>query len=390
MAWGACEARGSTAGTSYARQFAELGISAFLRLGDTPYVNQSVTAWGRTTSGVDVDTTVAEFKAIYEQSDVNPWVKQARAAVPVCLRMWDDHELGGNNWDHTYNSAEDSSPIGSSNDGAGQLERNEHFYRAAQAFWAYRLDNPPNADSGVAAQIPSGATMHSTSPSSANYWPKYYRIGFDLNGQVVSAAPLVELYVVDCITHRDPYRAADRSTLSIATEDATMLGSTQLAWLLARIAASEATFKVLASSKRFFTNSGGNNPDGWAQASGGDGYETERDAILDALAAVPGAIILSGDRHNLQATHRSIDDGDDHDALEVTAGRLGGDSAAGTQDAATRFFSLGPGFGVLEITAERCDASLRNAAGRVLWRGGVAAGSNALSYPDARVVVAAG
>jgi alkaline phosphatase D len=77
----------------------------------------------------------------------------------------------------------------------------------------------------------------------------------------------------------------------------TMLGPTQKAWLLAALAASNATFKVIASPVPWSYKSKGKSLDTW------NGYKQERAEIFDFLAHnnIEGVLLLSADRHRSDA-----------------------------------------------------------------------------------------
>jgi alkaline phosphatase D len=93
----------------------------------------------------------------------------------------------------------------------------------------------------------------------------------------------VECFLPDCRSHRSPSMAPDGP-------DKTMLGAEQRAWLVDAITTSTAPFKLVFTSVPLDF---GHGVDHWA------GYLTERDAILDALAAAatPGVLFLSADQH---------------------------------------------------------------------------------------------
>jgi phosphodiesterase/alkaline phosphatase D-like protein len=74
----------------------------------------------------------------------------------------------------------------------------------------------------------------------------------------------------------------------------TMLGAEQRAWLTGAIARSAATFKLVFTSVPLDF---GNGDDHWRA------YQTERQAIFDALVGIPGVVFVSGDQHWF-AAHR--------------------------------------------------------------------------------------
>ena len=81
------------------------------------------------------------------------------------------------------------------------------------------------------------------------------------------------------------------------TDDPSMLGPVQLAWLKKTLASSQAAFKVICSNVPLAPNVKPGSKDTW------DGYRTERQRIYQFIAdqKIPGVIILSADRHRSDA-----------------------------------------------------------------------------------------
>lgn len=80
-------------------------------------------------------------------------------------------------------------------------------------------------------------------------------------------------------------------------ENPTMLGPVQKAWLLDQLAASDATFKVIASPVPWSLATKGGARDTWF------GFQEERKEIFDFLAInrIDGVVLLSADRHRSDA-----------------------------------------------------------------------------------------
>ncbi len=115
----------------------------------------------------------------------------------------------------------------------------------------------------------------------------------------------VDFFMLDVRYYRSP-DAAEK------TEQKTMLGEKQLAWLKRELTASKAKFKFIASGS--VIESGG-PLDSWTS------YPAERRALLDFLKEMEGIVFLSGDRHftaGYQVEGR---------LLEVTSGPLGSGNA---------------------------------------------------------------
>lgn len=387
ISWGSCENRFQYAYGGYI-VVNQLNSKAFWRLDDMPYVNQGSTCWGTTTTGVDKDSVLADFQAIYDQSDSNPGMVAIDASVPNRFRVAGDHGVGGNDWDHTYTTSERDTPIGTTNDLAGEVERNAHWAVGMQAFLANDLDNPAYT---LAAEVPSGASLAGDTPTSSNYVPRYFKVGFDRNGNRNDSSPFVECFTLDCITSRDPLTPATRTAMSLADADAVMIGALQEAQLLADLAASSATFKLIFSAKKLFKNVLTDNGDIWGAIGGANpngGYETQRDRILAAIDAasgwaVPGGVVwLSGDRHLACVDVKTKAGGDTWDVVNVTTATWNKPAVTGTQDdVTTRFLDTTHyTFGNVKVLSDRIIIQILNALdGKVLWSGTVKAGENKLS-----------
>lgn len=97
----------------------------------------------------------------------------------------------------------------------------------------------------------------------------------------------VELFLLDGRTYRSANFAGEGP-------DKSMLGPAQKRWFLDGLAASTATFKVVLSTVPFAF---GTTLDHWNM------FTRERDELLAAVAAIPGALIICGDQHWFSA-HR--------------------------------------------------------------------------------------
>jgi len=96
-----------------------------------------------------------------------------------------------------------------------------------------------------------------------------------------------ECFLLDCRRYRSANAAPDDA-------NKTMLGKTQLAWLIAGLHASTATFKLVFTS---IPLDFGNGDDHWAA------YTTERQAVFEACRGIAGLLFISGDQHWF-ASHR--------------------------------------------------------------------------------------
>lgn len=373
VGYGSCTSSAET--MTYGYYAAGRGYKVFFLLGDTPYLDTGANdTWGVTTVDGSANIDFDSLAPFYERFHKTPGVKYLGERC-ILIRMWDDHELLGDNHDHTIAQA-NSGGAGANISAATQNDVDTMFLVCRKVFEAYSLCNPTNADAGVAAQAPFMADA-----AAANYPAQYFR----------TTIGDAEFFVTDCISHRGPVAGATRTTESLADADAVMLGSTQRTWLTTRLGASTAINKVWVTTKKTYANNT-DNGDGWDYLSTTwPGFVTEREIVLDYVEAnVTGFSSISGDRHAQTVVDQSSARGQARDHFNLCACPLG------TQ----QVNSQGSGFNdhVVQITEESCMGelvvtalgitySLVGTANTVGWTGQILAGSNALSYPEIAIAV---
>jgi alkaline phosphatase D len=158
------------------------------------------------------------------------------------------------------------------------------------------------------------------------YWP-IQRSGEDPDRlyRRLRAGSTVEVFILDTRQYRSRNQDPDGP-------EKTMLGESQLAWLLDGLAHCTATWKVIASSvplsvpKNGPAHTPGN--DGWANGEDGTGFETELKRIAESIMArkISNVVWLAADVHFVQANAYDIDRDGRDDFHEFIAGPL---SAAG-------------------------------------------------------------
>jgi alkaline phosphatase D len=177
--------------------------------------------------------TLDEYRARHVEARTSERVRRLLGAVGL-RAMYDDHEFR-NDWDAMYREAE-----------------RDRYVAAMQAWDEF---------------FPLRAT-------GARY--RSWRWGGN-----------VECFLLDTREFRSANAATDNA-------NKTMLGETQLAWLLAGVRASSAPFKLVFTSVPLDFGDGN---DHWSS------FTTERTRLFDALAGVPGVLFLSADQHWF-AAHR--------------------------------------------------------------------------------------
>lgn len=233
---------------------AEAQPDLFVALGDTPYADGLLwpeqRRWKRARRALRADPTDHNRRRLERISE--RYLDAARAAIPlsyeyfraspgfsgmsrrtVWVATWDDHETGMDNSD-----------------------RENPVHDLALAEFERFNPNPSFGLPGVPG----------------TFWVQTY-------GDV-------EIYLLDDQSYRTPTADADADPAH-----ATILGAAQLEWLTRRLAASTATFKIVACGSPF--NEHPRKTDAWAT------YPAERERLIEAIAGhrVNGVVLLSGDIH---------------------------------------------------------------------------------------------
>lgn len=132
-------------------------------------------------------------------------------------------------------------------------------------------------------------------------------------------------------------------------EDGTMLGPEQKAWLLAKLKASDATFKVLASGTLWTEHADKGGRDSWW------GVKEERDEIFDFIETegIGGVILLSADRHRTDVY--KIKRPNSYDLFEFETSKMTNDHTHPTKKEAIFSYNEGNFFGLLRFDLEKAD-----------------------------------
>lgn len=234
-------------------------IDLYMALGDFPYCNSALTEYGETTVSVEAamanGKSAAVYNAHHRQQRRIPGMKELMRSVPLWY-MPDDHEYPFNDACPTWLAGYQSVVGGAG--AATQTDLDEAWAASRSAIKAYQ----------------TGFNRAVTADADAIYGS--YRLGN------------TEIFLLDCCNYRSPIIDTDNASK-------TMLGATQKAWLIAAVAASTATFKMIVSGKQLFKSGG--NTDTWNASGANLGYETEKMEILYALRTVTGMFFVAGDQH---------------------------------------------------------------------------------------------
>lgn len=336
------------------------GANAVVADGDYVYTSAYLSNYNQETAPqITTTSTVANYATHWRQCKRVAANRIIETQVPWYC-MFDDHEFGGDDWDHTVTKAQ----AGGLNVAIGgtQAEVDASWWAARQAAAMYMVGNPDNPDVPAIGDKPSNA---GAGTPASQYPTTYFR--FTVGN--------IEVFVIDCISHRSPLAATDNASK-------TMLGATQKAWLKAALDSSTATFKIIASSKP--TYGAGSNSDDWTV------YTTERNELISYISAnasgrLRSVVWIAGDAHH-QYVNYIPSTGHIHvcanpagvTQITQTAGYTNGMvwKCQGYNTAPTAR-SRGV-FGLAESNATTLTLKLIDEFGKIIWTGSVAAGTNDL------------
>ncbi|MEV7980514.1 alkaline phosphatase D family protein [Streptomyces sp. NPDC086519] len=240
--------------TPYADMLAQ-DPDVLLFVGDYIYESTPSSAGPRRHEGTAEPYTLAQYRNRYAQYRSDPDLAAMHANAPWVV-TFDDHEVD-NDW------------AGEIPQDPGKQSHDAFVARLTAAFQAYYEHMPVRATA-----IPDGPHIQ-----------MYRRLEF---------GRLVRLNVLDTRQFR-----SDQVTSQAAAEDSslTMLGAGQKQWLLDGLHRSPARWNLVASQIMMAETDilPGDGKlwyyDAW------DGYQAERNALLDEFASVRNPVVLSGDRH---------------------------------------------------------------------------------------------
>lgn len=259
FAFASCQLRSAGAWTAYDHLVADEPDLVFF-LGD--YVYEYGVTTGEHRIPLEAEPAdLADYRVLYAGYKQDPKIQAAHAVAPWVV-TWDDHEVENN---HAADLAED--PV-------DQARFDERRRAAYQAFWEHhpvRLD-PPASDGSL--QV----------------------------ARTVRYGSLATFLVLDGRQFRDDQPCGDRvgvpadSCAELDDEDRSMLGADQEAWLADELAASTATWTVLAQQtvvKALVLGDLVLNVDQW------DGYPAARRRLFASIVAadLPNVVVLTGDIH---------------------------------------------------------------------------------------------
>jgi alkaline phosphatase D len=239
----------------------------FLFLGDTVYSDSICSSPPNEAGAGFIATTLPEYRSRHRYQRGAAALRRFFGVTPVYV-IWDDHEVKDNF----------SGPF------EGQMVAGR---QALREYWPIQMD-----------------------PGDPH---RLYRI--------VRYGKALELFILDTRQYRSRNSDPDGPAK-------TMLGATQLKWLIDGLRTSTATWKVVVTSVPLSIPKGGGGAhpgfDGWAGGTDGTGFERERQVIVETIMAngIKNVVFIGGDVHYVQA-NKYDPDGDGHvDFYEFVAGPL--------------------------------------------------------------------
>ncbi|WP_306057383.1 alkaline phosphatase D family protein [Natronococcus wangiae] len=281
------------------RTIAEREPDFFLYHGDTIYADARTPA-GKVTENTPIDEALEIYRAKYKEMRDPPAAVAERTNLRELLEstsvytVWDDHEV--------------------INNFAGPIEPlMPEGRRAFREYWPLDRDED-------------------SPPGESNTFYDSFRWGKH-----------VELFLIDTRQYRDP---------NVERDSKTLLGREQREWLKEALAASDATWKMLASPAPL-----GHPSDSWATPADRTGYESELLDLVEHVRTegISNLVVVAGDVHKSIVGAFDPDDDGEFEFFEAVAGPLG--APAGKPDELysplnpTTFFAKGEyaNFGTVEV-----------------------------------------
>ncbi len=296
----------------------------FIFLGDTIYADHTCPSPPNEPGADFVATTLADYRARHRYQRDAAALRRFLEAVPVYV-TWDDHEV--------------------KNNFAGPAELQMPEGRMAfREYWPIR-----------------------TTANDPHRLYRSIRYGSD-----------VELFLLDTRQYRSRNAEPDGPKK-------TMLGPSQLRWLVDGLTSSDATWKVVATSVPLSVAKAGTKSepgyDGWAGGPDQTGFERERQVIVDTILEhkLKNVVFLSGDVHFVQANAYDPDDDGKTDFYEFVAGPL----SASANRLSLPSLNLRPknlvnekgynNFGLVHVTSRSFDVAAIDESGKTRFSYSIAA-----------------
>lgn len=321
------------------RHMADENLDLVLFLGD--YIYES--SWGRDHVRAHIGgepRSLAEYRIRHAQYRGDPDLQRMHAAAPWLL-TWDDHEVDN---DYADDRSEDLDPT--------------FLARRAAAYRAY-FEHMPLRESAR----PEGPAMRLYGRHRFGRLAEFLILD-DRQHRAYQACPKPRRggsNVVDverCPALRDPSRS--------------MLGAAQERWLDRCFAESRGRWNVIGQQTLFSRVGGRQGPGETAWTDGWDGYPAARQRLLDAMQArrLVNPVLLGGDVHSNWICDVKADFSDPGSRVVATEfcgtsitsqGRAQAhlDRARGENPHVRLAESDHRGYGVVELTPERCTTTLR-------------------------------
>lgn len=270
--------------------------------------------------GVLAAVSLADYRTLYRIYKSDPDLREAHRRHPFVI-TWDDHEFANDCWQDYANDFDGL---------AGEEQSTTRRERATQAWFEY---SPVDLEYLQATGFPGDIRVYRALRWGAHVElfatdQRYYR-----SDHVVPEGPADP--EVGKILENSPLGSRVLAIKSVfdereAAAAPTMLGAEQLAWLIAGLTGSTASWKLwgsqaLVAQMALDLTEFENLPDAFRQLfyfklDHWDGYRSERAQILAAVADTPDVVVISGDIHGFYASRLYVDfDADPGAGIEPAA-----------------------------------------------------------------------
>ena len=335
----------------------------FINVGDTIYADQPVVAEVKLDDGTiwrnivtpaksKVAETIEDFRGNFQYNLLDEHMRRFNAEVPQ-ITSWDDHEVR-DNWYPTRD-----------------LDRDDRYTSKSMAL--------------IAARARQAFFEYHPLPRSGDDPERIYR--------TVSLGPAMEVFSLDLRSYRG---ANSGNAQPMPGDDAAMFGRSQLDWVKARLAASRATWKVIASDLPIgvVVRDGPSNFEAFANADDGPplGREHEIAELLRFIRdqRIRNTVWITADVHYCAAHHydpsrarfTAFDPFWEFVAGPLNAGTFGPNAMDGTFGPEVKFTGVPAGmkgnrppsdglqfYGTMRVSARTgaMTVELRNLAGKTLY-----------------------
>jgi alkaline phosphatase D len=282
--------------------------------------------------------TLADYRALYRQIRSDPDLREVHRRYPFVI-VWDDHEFANDCWqDHSVDFNEADGP-----------ERRTERREAATRAWFEFL--PVDVERDDSKGFPNDIVVYRAFRWGRNLELFLLDVRYYRDDHLIPEGPID--VAVGKIMENSPlgsrtFVIKDAFDPREAAAQPSMLGDAQMSWVIEAMNATDATWKglvsplpmaqlaldfteldIVATFQRLFYF----KTDIW------DGFRSERRDLLEALADLPGLVVLSGDLHGSYAADVHLDYDDPTDPVIAPEFTVSSISSATVMDQLSRIIA---------------------------------------------------